>query len=62
MTALEFQEGKLYCFIPTKFIYMYVRINNEVNLPAPSTINEVLATDETNNFPLVTVIISMLII
>ena len=41
---------------------MYVRINNEVNLPAPSTINEVLATDETNNFPLVTVIISMLII
>ena len=36
-------------------------INSEVNSPAPSTINEILTRDEANNFPLITVIISMLI-
>ena len=35
--------------------------NSEVNSPAPSTINEILTTDEANDFHLVTVIISMLI-
>ena len=36
-------------------------IDNEISSPAPSIINGILTTDEANNFPLVTVIISMLI-
>ena len=74
VTPLEFQEGDIFgVHIPdnnNSQLYLYeqresgplnVYINNEVNSPAPSTINEILITDEANNFPLVTVIISMLI-
>ena len=74
VTPLEFQEGDIFgVHIPdnnNSQLCLYeqresgplnVRINNEVNSPAPSTINGILITDEANNFPLVTVIISMLI-
>ena len=74
MTPLEFQEGDIFgVHIPddnNSQLCLYeqresgplnVHINNAVNSPAPSTINGTLTTDEANNFPLVTVIISMLI-
>ena len=74
VTPLEFQEGDIFgVHIPdnnNSQLCLYeqresgplnVRINNEVNSPAPSTINGTLTIDEANNFPLVTVIISMLI-
>ena len=74
VTPLEFQEGDIFgVHIPddnNSQLYLYeqresgplnVHINNEVNSAAPSTINGTLTTDEANNFPLVTVIISMLI-
>ena len=74
VTPLEFQEGDIFgVHIPdnnNSQLYLYeqresgplnLRINNEVNSPASSTINGTLTTDEANNFPLVTVIISMLI-
>ena len=74
VTPLEFQEGDIFgVYIPdndNSQLWLYeqresgplnLHINNEVNLPAPSTINGMLTTDEANNFPLVTVIISMLI-
>ena len=74
VTPLEFQEGDIFgVHIPddnNSQLYLYEQresgplnlyINSEVNSPAPLTINEILTTDEANNFPLVTVIISMLI-
>ena len=74
VTPLEFQEGDIFgVHIPddnNSQLSLYEQresgplnlyINNEVNSPAPLTINEILTTDEANNFPLVTVIISMLI-
>ena len=74
VTPLEFQEGDIFgVHIPddnNSQLYLYeqresgplnLHINNEVNSSAPSTINGTLTTDEANNFPLVTVIISMLI-
>ena len=74
MTPLVFQEGDIFgVYIPDNNdsqLWLYeqresgplnLRINNEVNSPAPSTINGMLKTDEANDFPLVTVIISMLI-
>ena len=74
LTPLEFQEGDIVgVHIPdnnNSQLCLYEQresgphnlyINNEVNSPAPSTINGTLTTDEANNFPLVTVIISMLI-
>ena len=49
--------------IIVNYVYglLNLQINSEINSPAPSTINRILTTDETNNFPLVTVITSMLI-
>ena len=74
VTQLEFQEGDIFgVHIPdnnNSQLCLYeqrvsgplnVYINSEVNLPAPSTINEILITEDANNFPLVTVIISMLL-
>ena len=74
VTTLEFQEGDIFgVHIPdnnNSQLWLYeqresgpinLHINNEVNSPAPTTINGILTTDEANNFPLVTVIISMLI-
>ena len=74
VTPLEFQEGDIFgVHIPdnnNSQLCLYeqrdsgpfnLHINNEVNSPAPTTINGTLTTDEANNFPLVTVIISMLI-
>ena len=74
VTPVEFQEGDIFgVHIPeygNSQLLLYgqensgplnLRISSEVNSPAPSTINEMLTTDEANDFPLVTVIISMLI-
>ena len=74
VTPLEFQEGDIFgIHIPdnnNSQLYLYeqresgplnLRINGEINSPVPSTINEILITEDANNFPLVTVIISMLI-
>ena len=74
VTPLEFQEGDIFgVHIPddnNSQLYLYeqiksgplnLHISNEVNSPAPSEINGMLTTNEENNFPLVTVIISMLI-
>ena len=74
VTPLEFQEGDIFgVHIPddnNSQLCLYEQIesgplnlciDNEVNSPAPSTINGIFTTDEANNFPLVTVIISMLI-
>ena len=71
---LEFQEGDIFgVHIPDNHnsqLWLYEQresgplnlcIKNEVNSPAPSTINGMLTTDEASNFLLVTVIISMLI-
>ena len=74
VTPLEFQEGDIFgVHIPdnnNSQLYLYEQresgplnlcIDSEINSPAPSTINEILITEDANNFPLVTVIISMLI-
>ena len=74
VTPLEFHEGDILgVHIPddnNSQLCLYEQIesgpcnlciNNVVNSPAPSTINGILTIDEANNFPLVTVIISMLI-
>ena len=74
MTPLEFQEGDIFgVHIPqdsNSQLRLYqqresgplnLHINSKVDSPAPSTINSVLKTEGANDFPLVTVIISMLI-
>ena len=75
VTALEFQEGDIFgVHIPqdsSSQLWLYeqresgplnLRIDGgNVDSPAPSTINEALRTEGANDFPLVTVIISMLI-
>ena len=74
MTPLEFQEGDIFgVHIPRDSdnqLWLYQQresgplnllIKPMVDSPAPSTINGMLTTEEANDFPLVTVIISMLI-
>ena len=74
VTPLEFQEGDILglhvrdnnnsqlCLYEQKESGpLNLLIDNEVNSLPSSTINGILTTDEANNFPLVTVIISMLI-
>ena len=74
VTPLEFQEGDILglhvCDNNNSQLCLYEQkesgplnllIDNEVNSLPSSTINGILTTDEANNFPLVTVIISMLI-
>ena len=71
VTPLEFQEGDIFgvhipqCGNSQLCLYeqensgpLNLRINSNVDSPAPSTINSVLKTEGTNDFPLVTVIIS----
>ena len=74
VTPLEFQEGEIFgIHIPRDSdsqLWLYqqresgplnLRINSNIDSHAPSIINSVLKTEGANNFPLVTVIISMLI-
>ena len=71
VTPLEFQEGDIFgVHIPddnNSQLCLYeqrvsgpinVYIDNEVNSPAPTTINSMLTTVAANDFPLVTIIIS----
>ena len=73
VTPLEFQEGDVFgVHIPddnNSQLCLYeqrecgplnLRISSNIDSPAPSIINSVLKTEGANNFPLVTVMISML--
>ena len=72
VAPLEFQEGDIFgVHIPQDednklLLYeqresgpLNLRINSNVDSPAPSTINSALRTEGANDFPLVTIIISI---
>ena len=75
VTPLEFQEGDIFgVHVPldsSSQLWLYeqrrsgphnLRINSYVDSPAPTTINSTIRTENVNDFPLVTIIISKFLV